>query len=128
MPDLVEPSSQPMIALSAWAVVGHFVAQGKEARVCRCCSNARAWARTAGPSSSLLPPASSTWATSSQGWNRNWKWGLETGNWKLEHKVDGWAQMERQMGPCEEGSFFAEAVTLTIPRRCIYSMHVPPAW
>lgn len=32
----------------------------------------------------------------------------------MELKVDGWTQMEKPMGPCEEGSFFAETVTLTI--------------
>lgn len=133
MPDLVEPSSQPMIALSAWAVVGHLFAQGtcKGGKVSRSCSNARIHSRKellAPPLSCLLPPGPSTWAscllaTSSQGWNRNWKWGLETRNWKLELKVDGWTPMESEMGPWEEGSFFAEAVTLTIPRRCIYRTH-----
>lgn len=86
----------------------------------------RVQARTAGPIlMSLLPPAScrphlrivASCLLGHVLTGLEPEVGMGTGDWKLELKVDGWAQMERKrrMGPREEGSFFAEAVTLTIP-------------
>lgn len=132
-----------MIALSAWAVVGHFLLEvGKvEVRLLlylysMLLAQMRAQARTAGPPSSLspasclLPPPlvhRDSWISSSQGWNRNWKRGLETENWKLELKVDGWAQMERVCdGAMRRGVLFRggshpdDTSTMYLPYPCTY--------